>query len=78
MNQAQQETIMSLKQLSGLVTQEESKPKKKRKKGGPNPLSVKKKKKPSNPQQTTNTSGRIRKRTKVQLPAHIKEVLKKS
>jgi len=79
MSSTQQETIKSLLQTSGLATEEQSKPKKKRKKGGPNPLSVKKKKKPSAVmQKSANTSGRIRKRKKVKLPTHIKEVLKAS
>ncbi|XP_043285486.1 rRNA-processing protein UTP23 homolog [Venturia canescens] len=80
MNSTQEETIKSLKQISGLATETETKPKKKRKKGGPNPLSVKKKQKkvPEKGIAQKKTSGKVRKRKKVKISSHVKEALKMS
>lgn len=79
-NPTQEETIKSLKQISGLAIKPETKLKKKKKKGGPNPLSVKKKKKEAvkSVVQTTTSSGKVRKRKKPKISAHIKEALKMS
>lgn len=69
------ETVKTLKKQCGLETEEvEKRVKKKRRKGGPNPLSCKKKaKKTIEPVATT--SGKVRKRKKVKLSAHAKEIL---
>ena len=69
------QTINILKQKSGLQDID-VKPKKKRKKGGPNPLSCKKKKKKTVDQTNAKKSGKVRKRKKIKIPAHVKEALK--
>lgn len=51
--------------------------KKRRKKGGPNPLSCKKKQKKSVVNQSSASNGKIRKRKRIKIPAHIKDALKK-
>lgn len=69
------ETVQSLKKQCGLETDEnEKKMRKKKKKGGPNPLSCKKKAKKTI--EPAAASGKVRKRKKVKLPAHLKEILK--
>lgn len=74
-NNLQVQTIKILKEKSGLA-ETEIKTKKKRKKGGPNPLSCKKKQKKNLEIQPAKTSGKVRKRKRVKLPAHVKEALK--
>ncbi|XP_012276297.1 rRNA-processing protein UTP23 homolog [Orussus abietinus] len=76
MNSFQDEIIKSLKVQSGL-TKADPQPKKKKKIKGPNPLSCKKKQKKTLVSLSTiKESGKIRKRKKVKIPAHVKEVLK--
>lgn len=82
MTDQQEETIKTLKKQSGLEPDATLRPKKKRGKGGPNPLSCKKKKKKETSGQTsantsrTNESGKVRKRKRIKIPNHVKEVLK--
>ncbi|XP_031827298.1 rRNA-processing protein UTP23 homolog [Nomia melanderi] len=75
----EKENIKTLKKVAGLEDKTEHKLRKKRKKGGPNPLScLKKKKKPQTgiSNNTTGTkSGRVRKRKKIKLASHVKEIL---
>ncbi|XP_012265460.2 rRNA-processing protein UTP23 homolog [Athalia rosae] len=80
MNAQQSETITLLKKQSGLSEESEKPlPKKKRKKSGPNPLSCKKKKRksvtPAQIEKQKNT-GKVKKRKKIKIPQHVKEVLK--
>jgi U3 small nucleolar RNA-associated protein 23 len=80
MTEIQEETIETLKKRSGLQTDVPVQPKKKHKKKGPNPLSCKKSKKKSSSDTNTrinkvNESGKIRKRKRVKLPAHVKGML---
>ncbi|XP_033219435.1 rRNA-processing protein UTP23 homolog [Belonocnema kinseyi] len=74
-NNLQVQTIKILKEKSGLA-ETEIKIKKKRKRGGPNPLSCKKKQKKNLEIQSAKTSGKVRKRKRIKLPAHVKEALK--
>lgn len=83
MTNIQEETIKTLKKQSGLEEDsKELKPKKKRGKSGPNPLSCKKKKKKENPSianlkvKKVKEDGKVKKRKRIKLPVHIKEVLK--
>ncbi|XP_034937485.1 rRNA-processing protein UTP23 homolog [Chelonus insularis] len=79
LNSVQEETIKTLKEKSGLLPDEPPLRKKKKKRGGPNPLSCKKKqKKTTISNESTKNSGKIKKRKRVKIPAHIKEVLKTS
>lgn len=81
MTDVQEETIKTLMKQSGLETEDALKPKKKLSKGGPNPLSCKKRKKKDDVNSNTNgkkvnETGKVRKRKRIKLPAHVKEVLK--
>ncbi|XP_001600591.1 rRNA-processing protein UTP23 homolog [Nasonia vitripennis] len=81
MTDVQEETIKTMMKQSGLETENSFKPKKKRSKGGPNPLSCKKRKKKDDTNSNTsgkkvNETGKVRKRKRIKLPAHVKEVLK--
>ncbi|KZC10883.1 rRNA-processing protein UTP23 like protein, partial [Dufourea novaeangliae] len=74
----EKENIKTLKKAAGLEENTEKKLQKKRRKGGPNPLSCLKKKKKSHteiPKNVINKSGKVKKRRKVKLAAHIKETL---
>lgn len=79
MSEWEKENIKTLKEAAGLAEISESKIKKKRKKGGPNPLScLKKKKKPQteiSKSTTSKASGKVRKRKRTKIAAHIKEAL---
>ncbi|XP_011495153.1 PREDICTED: rRNA-processing protein UTP23 homolog [Ceratosolen solmsi marchali] len=82
MTDMQEERIKSLKEQFGLKSDITMQPKKKHKKSGPNPLSCKRsQKKESNSmihtsEHKVNESGKVRKRKRIKLPAHVKEVLK--
>ncbi|KAL7302339.1 hypothetical protein TKK_0005000 [Trichogramma kaykai] len=85
MSEDQEKTLQMLKKNAGIVEEEVIKKKKKIK--GPNPLSVKKKLNKSDKANTgvqaTNNdrvdkSGKVKKRKRVKLPAHVKEALKSS
>lgn len=74
------EQIEKLKENSGLIKEEKSKPKR-RKRKGPNPLSCKKKKKSqSNVLQKKISSSELqkKKRKRIKLPEHVKAELFKS
>ncbi|XP_063230029.1 rRNA-processing protein UTP23 homolog [Bacillus rossius redtenbacheri] len=70
--QHEEETIKNLKKRFGLV--EEETIKKRKKKRGPNPLSCKKKKKKT--VQNVEKPEQKRRRKRIKLPKHVKEVLK--
>lgn len=74
----EKENIETLKKEAGLINETEPK-RKKRKKGGPNPLSCLKKKKKNVQMATAVTekkkSGKIRKKKKIKIAAHVKEAL---
>ncbi|CAL7946149.1 unnamed protein product [Xylocopa violacea] len=78
MTEWEKENIKTLKQVAGIAEETQVKLKKK-KKSGPNPLSCLKKKKkrqielPKNVKE--NKSGKVRKRKKMKIAAHIKEAL---
>lgn len=75
--EAQNATLELLKEKSGLATPVKEIRKRKKKKGGPNPLScLKSKKKSKNTQAKNPTSGKIKKRKRVKLSAHVKDLLK--
>ncbi|XP_053988703.1 rRNA-processing protein UTP23 homolog [Hylaeus anthracinus] len=73
------ENIKTLKEAAGLTEKSELKLKKKRKKSGPNPLSCLKKKKKPQTEISNNTtgkkSGKVKKRKKMKIAAHVKEAL---
>ncbi|XP_017888977.1 rRNA-processing protein UTP23 homolog [Ceratina calcarata] len=77
MTEWERENMKVLKEAAGFTKETQVTVKKKKKKGGPNPLSCLKKKK--KPQLTKNIkekkSGKVRKRKKIKVAAHIKEVL---
>lgn len=78
----EQKTLNDLKDKSGIMNEEEIKPKRKKKKG-PNPLSCKKKKKTTveNPiinKKETTTDVNKRKRKKVRIPKHVRDELLKN
>ncbi|XP_076244636.1 rRNA-processing protein UTP23 homolog [Calliopsis andreniformis] len=79
MSEWEKENIKTLKKAAGLAEKSELKPTKKRKKGGPNPLSCLKKKKKPQTETSKNTiekkSGRVKKRKKIKIAAHVKEAL---
>ncbi|RZF41113.1 hypothetical protein LSTR_LSTR002745 [Laodelphax striatellus] len=66
------ENIKKMKEV--VFGPQEEKTKKKKKKGGPNPLSCKKKKKASPYQHSTTGNGK-RKRHRIRIPKHVKELL---
>ncbi|XP_047370850.1 rRNA-processing protein UTP23 homolog [Vespa velutina] len=76
----EKENMKMLKKEAGLINEIEPK-RKKHKKGGPNPLSCLKKKKKKNDVQMATAvsekkkSGKIRKRKKIRIAAHVKEAL---
>ncbi|KAF7415157.1 hypothetical protein HZH68_003646 [Vespula germanica] len=75
----EKENIKTLKKEAGLINETEPK-RKKHKKGGPNPLSCLKKKKKNVQMATTASSekkksGKIKKRKKIKIAAHVKEAL---
>lgn len=79
---SQEKTLNTLKEKFGLKSDTDLKLKKKRKKGGPNPLSCKKKKKKNvgentglNGKNVGKSDGKVRKRKRIKLPAHVKEAL---
>lgn len=77
----QQEQLKTLKEKLGIIEEKPSL-KKKRKQKGKNPLSCLKKKEKKNNNSSgkneTDKSGKIRKRKRVKIPAHVKEILKSS
>lgn len=79
MTEWEKENIKTLKEAAGIAENTQVKLKKKKKKGGPNPLScLKKKKKPQtgvskNLKETK--SGKVKKRKKPKIAAHVKEAL---
>lgn len=77
--ESQNAVLKTLKEKCGLPTTETGERRKKRKKkGGPNPLSCLKKKKQSKGSQKQTipkSEGKIKKRVRVKLPAHVKQAL---
>lgn len=73
----EKENVKTLKRAAGIAEETEEKPKKKRKKGGPNPLSCLKKKKKTEvgTSKAKEKSGKVKKRRKTKLAAHVKEAL---
>ncbi|KAG6802397.1 rRNA-processing protein UTP23 [Apis mellifera caucasica] len=78
MTEREKENIKILKEAAGIIEKVEVKFRKKKKKG-PNPLSCLKKKKKTQTNILKNTneknSGKVKKRTKIKIAAHIKEAL---
>ncbi|XP_050584713.1 rRNA-processing protein UTP23 homolog [Bombus affinis] len=78
MTEWEKENIKVLKEVAGVTDKTEVRLKKK-KKGGPNPLSCLKKKSKSRTESSKNVkekiSGRVKKRKKMKIAAHIKEAL---
>ncbi|KAI4496961.1 hypothetical protein M0802_007909 [Mischocyttarus mexicanus] len=74
----EKENMKTLKKEAGLIDEIEPKRKKKHKKGGPNPLScLKKKKKAETLTKVSDKpkSGKIKKKKKIKIAAHVKEAL---
>lgn len=80
MTEWEKENIKVLKEVAGITDGTEVKLKRKKKKGGPNPLSCLKKSKNKTQVEVSRNvkekkSGRIKKRKKMKIAAHIKEAL---
>lgn len=77
--EVQNATLELLKEKSGISSPVKEIRKRKKKKGGPNPLSCLKSKKKSQNTQAKNkpeSSGKIKKRKRVKVPSHVKDLLK--
>lgn len=79
-SQTEAERLKFLKAKEGLVQDETPRLKRRKKKGGPNPLSCKKKKpKGTNQHQTKVKAGGVeKKRKRIKVPKHVKEILSKN
>lgn len=74
----EKENVNVLRKQAGITDEKNGKLRKKKKKGGPNPLSCLKKKKKSQPAISSKIgikSGKVRKKKKIKIAAHIKEAL---